>query len=79
MTSPAKSDRCHPGSARGLDTCRAILDHQTPARRRAETPGSIQEQVGRRLAAGDHRRTEQVILPKTIQEAGQLEADWAVF
>jgi hypothetical protein len=43
-------------SAPSLDTCPAILDHETPAWRRAETLGSIQEQVGRRLATGDHRR-----------------------
>ena len=72
MASAAEADRRHAGGDGGIDPCRAVLDNQTVLRRGREPLRSIKEQIGRRLAARDHRGAEQVFA-ETREEAGDLQ------
>ena len=52
MAPSTKADRDYPGGTAAETTCRTIFDHQTAVWWRREPLCRIEEQIGRRLAAG---------------------------
>ena len=60
VRSAEEADRGHPGRYAGANAMRAVLDDDRRFRCDAELSGRMQEKVGMRLAARDHRRAENV-------------------
>ena len=63
----------HAGGAGGADAVQAVLQHQAAGGLGAHRGGGMQEQVGRRLAAGDHRGGVEPAADKAV-EAGRSPA-----
>ncbi len=74
MGAADKTQYAHAGGRRGFDTGTAVLDDQARAWIDAHPGGRVQKEIGRRFAAFDHRRAENM-RGEIVEQAGAAEGE----